>query len=101
MGDQQLNDVNVTKFKELDGMMKANPALTKATFKLRSSWRRGTKTLIEIGTVQAVGQDLFPVTRKFWLTTDDPDVLGGVDSAPTPEGGAPANGGWSPRRRPG
>ncbi len=84
MGDQQLNDVNVTKFKELDGMMKANPALTKTTFKLKSSWRRGTKTLVEIGTVEAAGQDLFPVTRKFWLTTDDPDVLGGVDSAPTP-----------------
>jgi uncharacterized OsmC-like protein len=81
---EQLNDVNVAKFKELDGMMRANPALTKTTFKLKSSWRRGTKTLVEIGTIQAVGQDLFPPTRKFWIMTDDPDVLGGVDSAPTP-----------------
>jgi uncharacterized OsmC-like protein len=81
---EQINDVNVGKFKELDGMMRANPALTKATFKLKSTWRRGTKTLVEVGTIQAVGQDLFPATRKFWIMTDDPDVLGGVDSAPTP-----------------
>jgi len=81
---EQINDVNVAKFKELDGMMRANPALSKATFELKSSWRRGTKTLVEIGTIQAAGQDLFPPTRKFWIMTDDPDVLGGVDSAPTP-----------------
>ena len=46
---EQINDVNVGKFKELDGMMRANPALTKATFKLKSTWRRGTKTLVEVG----------------------------------------------------
>jgi uncharacterized OsmC-like protein len=81
---EQLNDVNVAKFKEMDGMLRDNPALAKATFKLKSSWQRGTKTLIEIGTIQALGQDIFPKTRRFWIMTDDPDVLGGVDSAPTP-----------------
>ena len=81
---EQVNDVNVPKIKELDGLMRSNPALAKATVKMKSTWRRGTKTLIEVGTIQAVGQDLFPRTRRFWVTTDDPDVLGGVDSAPTP-----------------
>ena len=84
MAERQLNDVNVAKIKEFDAMMRANPALAKTTVKLKSSWHRGTKALVEVGTIQALGQDLFPRTRRFWITTDDPDVLGGVDSAPTP-----------------
>jgi uncharacterized OsmC-like protein len=81
---EQVNNVNVPKIKELDSAMRSNPALAKATVKMKSTWRRGTKTLIEVGTIQALGQNLFPRTRRFWITTDDPDVLGGVDSAPTP-----------------
>jgi uncharacterized OsmC-like protein len=80
----QLNDVNVPKFKEFDGIVRKNPPVSKATVKLKSTWRRGTKALIEVGTIQALGRDLFPRTRRFWIMTDDPDVLGGVDSAPTP-----------------
>src|SRR5262249_42754657 len=40
----------------------------------------------EIGPIHspALGQGLLPRTRRFWIMTDDPDVLGGVDSAPTP-----------------
>jgi uncharacterized OsmC-like protein len=79
----QLNDVNVEKIKALDGMVRANPALGQATLKVRSTWQRGTKALVEVGQVQALGQDLFPRTRRFVITTDDPDVLGGVDGGPT------------------
>jgi uncharacterized OsmC-like protein len=81
---EQVNDVNVTKIKELDQAVRQNPALAKCTVKLSSTWQRGTKAFVEVGTIEAGGQRLFPRTRKFLLTTDDPDVLGGVDSAPTP-----------------
>jgi uncharacterized OsmC-like protein len=79
-----VNDVNVPKIKELDQLVRANHAMGKATLKATSSWKRGTKTVVEVGTITAAGQSLFPPTRSFVLTTDDPDVLGGVDSAPTP-----------------
>jgi len=78
------NDVNVPKMKALDQAVRANPALGKVTFKATSTWKRGTKTVVHVGGVTAGGQSLFPPTRSFVLTTDDPDVLGGVDSAPTP-----------------
>jgi uncharacterized OsmC-like protein len=79
-----LNDVNVDKMKELDGMVRQTPALGKCTFKAHSSWQRGTKALVSVGTAQALGQDLFPPTRRFAIAVDDPDILGGVDGAPTP-----------------
>jgi uncharacterized OsmC-like protein len=81
---EQVNDINVPKIKELDGMLRQNPAMAKCTVKVKSTWHRGTKCVVEIGTIEASGQSLFPRTRKFVIMTDDPDVLGGVDSAPTP-----------------
>jgi uncharacterized OsmC-like protein len=80
----QVNDINVPKIKELDHAVRQNPGLARCTMKLSSKWQRGTKAFIEVGTIEAGGQRLFPRTRKFVLTTDDPDVLGGVDAAPTP-----------------
>jgi uncharacterized OsmC-like protein len=81
---EQLNDVNVEKMKEFDGMVRANPALSKLTLKVTSTWHRGAKVLVTVGPVDALGNNLFPPTRRFVIMTDDPDVLGGVDSAPTP-----------------
>jgi uncharacterized OsmC-like protein len=80
---EQVNDINVPKIKELDGMVRANPTMSRMTVKAKSTWHRGTKAIVELGPWQAQGKDLFPRTRKFVVTTDDPDVLGGVDSAPT------------------
>jgi uncharacterized OsmC-like protein len=81
---EQLNDVNLAKVKELDGMVRANPAAGKATLKASSTWKRGTKALVSVGRCQALGQDIFPATRQFFVTVDDPDLLGGVDAAPNP-----------------
>jgi uncharacterized OsmC-like protein len=81
---EQVNDVNVEAFKEFREMVKQDPALGKVTIKATSSWHRGTKTLIEVGEMMhAKGQNLFPRTRKFWVMTDDPAGLGGVDAAAT------------------
>jgi uncharacterized OsmC-like protein len=79
-----LNDVNVDKMKELDGLVRQTPAMGKCTFKAESTWQRGTKALVSVGSAQTLGQPLFPPTRRFAITVDDPDLLGGVDSAPTP-----------------
>jgi uncharacterized OsmC-like protein len=80
----QLNDVNVTAMKEFDKKLRENPALAKRTIKVRASWLRGTKTLVEIGEHQTDGQRVTPTTRKFMVTVDGPPALGGVDGAPAP-----------------
>ena len=80
----QINDINVEKIKEFDGAVRGNPELGKFTVKLTSSWHRGTKVLVTVGPMHALGENLFPRTRRFFITTDDPEPLGGVDSAPTP-----------------
>jgi uncharacterized OsmC-like protein len=50
--------------------------------KVRSSWLRGTKTLVEIGEHQNAGNRVTAKTRKFVVTGDAPPGLGGVDAAP-------------------
>ncbi len=77
-----LNDVNVDGIKELDRKVRENPALGKRTVKVRASWLRGTKTLVEIGEHQGVNGRATPRTRKFVITADAPPGLGGVDAAP-------------------
>jgi uncharacterized OsmC-like protein len=78
-----LNDVDVEGLKELDRRVRENPALAKRTVKLRSTWHRGTKALVEIGSQQVQGKEAVPPTRRFFVTMDAPPGLGGVDSAPT------------------
>lgn len=78
----QLNDVNVVAMKEFDKKLRDNPALGKRTIKVRASWLRGTKTLVEIGEHHTDGTRVTPTTRKFMVTVDAPPALGGVDAAP-------------------
>lgn len=78
----QLNDVNVDAMKELDRTLRDNPGLAKRTVKVRASWLRGTKTLVEIGEHQTAGDRVTPKTRKFMVTADAPPGLGGVDGGP-------------------
>ncbi len=81
---EQLNDVNLDTVKHLDKMVRDNPAMGKMTVKVQSTWERGTKAMITVGPVHALGQNLFPRTRRFVITSDEPVPLGGVDSAPFP-----------------
>ena len=78
-----LNDVDVDGIKALDKKIRENPALGKRTVKLRSTWQRGVKALVEIGAQEVAGQDAFPRTRRFFVTMDAPAGLGGVDAGPT------------------
>jgi uncharacterized OsmC-like protein len=77
-----VNDVNVEAMRELDRKMRENPALARRTLKVRSSWLRGTKAVIEVGEHHAAGGRVTPKTRKFVMTTDAPPGLGGADHAP-------------------
>jgi uncharacterized OsmC-like protein len=79
---EQVNDVNVEAMRELDKKLRENPALAKRTVKLRSTWQRGTKALVEVGTHEVAGKAVTPRTRRFTLMTDAPPGLGGVDSGP-------------------
>ena len=77
-----LNDVNVEAMRELDRKIREDPALGRRTVRLRSSWQRGTKALVEVGTHEALGTTVTPPTRRFVMMTDAPPGLGGVDSGP-------------------
>src|SRR5262245_43546631 len=81
---ENLNDVNVQAIRELDAKIRQNPELGKRMVKLRSTWQRGTKALIEVGTHQVLGKAATPPTRRFVLMSDAPAGLGGVDSGPAP-----------------
>ncbi len=78
-----LNDVDVDGMKELDRKVRENPALGKRTVKLRSTWQRGVKALVEIGAQEVLGKAATPPTRRFFVTMDAPPGLGGVDAAAT------------------
>ncbi len=81
---EHTNDVNLEGIKHLDTAVRDNPDLGKVTFKVHSTWERGTKAVVTVGPVHALGQNLFPRTRRFVVMTDDPIPFGGVDAAPAP-----------------
>src|SRR6266849_2388498 len=78
------NDVNLDGVKQLDKTVRENPAMGKMTVKVQSTWERGTKAIVTVGAVHALGQSIMPRTRRFVITSDDPAPFGGVDSAPFP-----------------
>src|SRR5690606_15715296 len=78
-----INDVDVESFKELSRKVRENPALGKRTVKVRATWKRGVKALVEIGAQDNQGKPATPPTRRFYITMDAPPGLGGVDAAPT------------------
>lgn len=81
---QHTNDVNLDGVRHLDEVVKATPAMGKMTVKAHSTWERGTKAVVTVGPIDALGKNLMPRTRTFVITSDDPAPLGGVDSAPFP-----------------
>ena len=78
-----LNDVDVDGIKALDKRIRENPALGKRTVKVRSTWKRGTKALVEIGAQEIGGQTRSPRRPGVLRHHGRPGALGGVDAAPT------------------
>src|SRR5262245_66390572 len=81
---EHINDVNLDGVKHLDTMVRENPAMGKMTVRVQSTWERGTKAVVTVGPIHALGGNIMPRTRRFVITSDDPAPLGGVDSAPFP-----------------
>lgn len=78
-----LNDVDVDGIRAFDKRVRENPEAGKRTVKVRSTWKRGIKALVEIGAQESGGAAVTPPTRRFFVTMDGPGALGGVDAAPT------------------
>jgi uncharacterized OsmC-like protein len=76
-----INDVDVDGFREFSRKVRENPALGKRTVKVRSTWKRGVKAVVEIGAQDNQGKPATPPTRRFYVTMDGPPGLGGVDGA--------------------
>ena len=80
-----LNDVDVDGIKALDKRVRENPALGKRTVKLRSSWQRGVKALVEIGAQDVAGQSAVAPTRCFFVTMTYASATVFSSGAPAPK----------------
>ena len=78
------NGVNLEGIKQVDTLVRQNPAMGKCLFKAKSTWKRGTKSEITIDSMLAGGQEMSPPTRRFTVSVDEPPFLGGADAAPNP-----------------
>ncbi|SRR6266700_2867469 len=79
-----LNDVKIENVKQVDQMIRDNPAIGKCQWKVKSVWQRGTKAQVTIHEWSAGGQSMAARPRKFVIMVDEPEALGGVDGAPNP-----------------
>ncbi len=79
-----LNDVKIDNVKQVDQLVRQNPAMGKCQFKAKSEWMRGTHTHVTVGEWSAGGQPMAARTRRFVVAVDEPEILGGGDNAPNP-----------------
>ena len=78
------NGVNLEGIKQVDTLVRQNPAMGKVLFKARSTWKRGTRSEITVDSTVAGGQEMSPAARRFTVSVDEPPFLGGADAAPNP-----------------
>ena len=78
------NGVNLDGIKQVDTLVRQNPALGKCAFKARSTWKRGTKSEVTIDSILAGGNEMSPPSRRFTISVDEPPFLGGADAHPNP-----------------
>jgi uncharacterized OsmC-like protein len=76
------NGVNLEALKQTDKAIRENPAMGKLTLIAKANWEGGTRTTVTISDMRAGGMSVTPPTRRFTVTVDDPDALGGHDTAP-------------------
>jgi uncharacterized OsmC-like protein len=79
-----LNDVKIDNVKQVDQMIRDNPAMGKCQWKVKASWLRGTHTQVTVAEWSAGGQPMAARPRKFVVMVDEPEMLGGLDNAPNP-----------------
>ncbi|HEX2573426.1 MAG TPA: OsmC family protein [Polyangia bacterium] len=77
------NGVNLDALKQTDKMLREDPGMAKMTLAAKASWDGGTRTTVTISDMRAGnGASVVPPTRRFTVTVDDPEALGGRDGAP-------------------
>ena len=79
-----VNGVNLDGIKQVDTLVRQNPAMGKCGFKARSSWKRGTRSEVTVDSILAGGHEMSPSTRRFTISVDEPPFLGGADAQPNP-----------------
>jgi uncharacterized OsmC-like protein len=79
-----VNGVNLDGIKQVDTLVRQNPAMGKCAFKARSSWKRGTRSEVTIDSLLAGGHEMAPASRRFTIEVDEPPFLGGADAQPNP-----------------
>jgi hypothetical protein len=75
------NGVNLEPIGQFIEAVKSDPDVAHITFKASSVWRGGTQTSVTISEFLSNGGVASPTGRKFNLTVDEPNVLGGGDSS--------------------
>ena len=56
------NGVNLDGIKQVDTIVRQNPAMGKVAFKARSAWKRGTRSEVTVDSVLAGGNEMSPST---------------------------------------
>lgn len=79
-----VNGVNLDGIKQVDTLVRQNPAMGQCAFKARSVWKRGTASEVTIDSLLAGGHEMAPPGRRFTITMDEPGFLGGADRQPNP-----------------
>jgi uncharacterized OsmC-like protein len=79
-----VNGVSLEPIGQFIEVVKGNADAAHITFKASSRWRGGTKSDVSITNFLSNGGSASPEGRKFTMTVDEPQVLGGTDSAPNP-----------------
>ena len=59
------NGVNLDGIKQVDTLVRQNPAMGKVGFKARSAWKRGTQSEVTVDSILAGGNEMSPSTRRF------------------------------------
>ena len=78
------NGVDLEPVGQFIEAVKSDRKAAHITFKASSSWLGGTKAAVSITDFLSNGAPASPAGRKFRLVVDEPQVLGGADSAPNP-----------------
>ena len=81
---KSINGVNLEPIGQFVEVVKAHPEAARITFKASSSWGGGTQSEVTIAEFLSNGGVASPTGRRFSLVVDEPNVLGGGDSAPNP-----------------
>jgi len=79
-----LNGVDVDQIKDLIGSIETDPAFAAAQFRVKNQWIDGSLNRSRIKEFYAGCEEDTTRDKAFTLDADDPAIMAGGDSAPTP-----------------